>query len=176
MQTAPAESYLDVNVKARCRHPEKIQSILEEKGASFLGEDFQVDTFYEVEEGKMKLREGTIENLITHYLREEIEGEWRTRVFVYELFPAEAKKEQLLGHLHELGQVKKWRKIFFIDNVKFHLDRFENGECFVEIEAMDRTGQLGVMHIRQQAEEYKQLLSIHETDILTTSYIDLYEQ
>lgn len=174
MQIEPTDNYLDVNVKARYANLKMAEQLLLSNGAHFVGEDIQVDTFYQVHVGKMKLREGTIENLITHYLREIVNGEWQTRVFVYEKFPPEELKKKLLGHLPVLSQVRKTRRIFFIGNVKFHLDRFDNGDSFVEIEAIDKLGTLGVDHIRRQADEFSKLLSIQSHDILTQSYVDLY--
>jgi adenylate cyclase, class 2 len=174
MESTKTELYADVNVKAYCQRLPEVESLLLQHGAAFKGEDLQTDTFYETSVGKLKLREGSIENLVTHYVREEIEGEWRTRVFLYEKFPTDARKRELLGALRVIGRVQKKRKIFFIDNVKFHLDQFEGQKNFIEVEAIDLHGNLGLEKIRQQAEHYKKLLQIHDQDILTNSYIDMF--
>jgi adenylate cyclase class 2 len=69
--------------------------------------------------------------------------------------------------------VIKSRKIYWIDNVKFHIDRFPDHQTFVEIEAIDLEGNLGIELISRQAEKYKELFSIREYDILKESYIDM---
>jgi adenylate cyclase class 2 len=69
--------------------------------------------------------------------------------------------------------VKKAREIYFIDNVKFHLDRVEGLGEFVEIEAIDLDGSLGEAHLRNQCEHYLQLFQIKPEDLLAQSYSDL---
>jgi adenylate cyclase, class 2 len=165
-------SYLDINIKARYAAPQRAEEILMSAGARYLGEDVQTDTFFDVPVGKMKLREGNIENLITHYLREEVDGRILTKVYVYEKNPSPSIKAQLLGGLQRMGVVKKNRKIFFIGNVKFHIDRFENGKSFVEIEAMNGDGKYSHAEISRQAQYFIELLSISNEDIVKSSYID----
>lgn len=168
-----AEQYMDVNVKARCRMPELVEQRIREAGADYLGEDYQTDTFYKVEFGKLKVRKGKIENLITHYQRVTVGDEWHTQVWLYEFNPDTKRIAELTKNRELIGKIAKRRKIFFIANVKFHLDTLEGGESFVEIEAMDRNGDLGRAHLSAQARYYRQLLEIREEDILKSSYIDL---
>jgi adenylate cyclase, class 2 len=66
MQPDNPEVYLDVNVKARCAHPEIVEAILLKHAARFVGEDFQVDTFFSRAVGKNNLREGNIEYQVKH--------------------------------------------------------------------------------------------------------------
>lgn len=60
---------LNVEIKARCNEPEKIRSILKNHKADFIGNDHQLDTYFKVDEGRLKLREGTIENNLIYYRR-----------------------------------------------------------------------------------------------------------
>jgi adenylate cyclase class IV len=69
--------------------------------------------------------------------------------------------------------VKKSREIYFIDNVKFHLDNVAPLGTFAEIEAIDKTGTLGAEHLRKQCEHYLQLLHIAPGDLLSHSYSDM---
>ncbi len=165
-------SYLDINIKARCNEPLRAEEILHSLGATYIGEDFQTDTFFEVSVGKMKLREGNIERLITHYLREERGGRIHTRVFVFEKNPTPAFKSQLLDGRKVLGTVTKRRKIYFIGNIKFHIDRFEDGSAFIEIEAMNGDGKVATSELEKQADEFATRLSISQEDIVKSSYID----
>ncbi|MDZ7797255.1 MAG: hypothetical protein U5N56_09560 [Candidatus Marinimicrobia bacterium] len=68
---------------------------------------------------------------------------------------------------------RKERKIFFIDNVKFHIDTVRGLGSFVEIEAINRDGTLGTEHIRDQCGHYMHLLDIREKDLCTASYSDM---
>ena len=69
--------------------------------------------------------------------------------------------------------VDKQREIYFIDNVKFHIDQVEGLGSFVEIEAIDATGQLGIEKLRQQCDYYIALLEINPEDLVETSYSNL---
>jgi adenylate cyclase class IV len=171
--SAEALEYADFSVKARCTAADQVERTLMEIGAVYCGEDFQTDTYFEVPIGKLKLREGNIENLLTHYLREDDGSKMKTTVFVYEKDPDETLTKRYTESRPIIGRVVKRRKIFWIGNVKFHVDRFEGGKSFVEIEAIDRHGLLGLETIRSQAEKYQQLLFIRPEDVVKESYIDM---
>jgi adenylate cyclase, class 2 len=165
--------YADFSIKARCDNLAEAENRLMKLRPEFIGEDLQTDTYFQVPIGRMKLRQGNIENLLTHYYREESGGKMRTTVFLYERNPTDQSVKNHTAGLSSLGQVIKRRRIFFVDNVKFHFDRFDDGLMFIEIEAIDSDGSLGVDFICKQAEEYKQLMGIRDEDVLTGSYIDL---
>ena len=69
--------------------------------------------------------------------------------------------------------VDKRRKIYFIDNVKFHIDTVKGLGSFVEIEAIDKTGNIGKKKLLQQCNKYLKLLNISNKDLLSNSYSDL---
>jgi predicted adenylyl cyclase CyaB len=166
-------AYADFSIKARCNNLTTAEERLLKLNPDFVGEDLQTDTYFYVPVGRMKLREGNIEHLLTHYHREESDGKMKTTVFLYERDPSPQQVLHHTGKLARLGQVIKRRRIFFVNNVKFHLDQFDDGQMFVEIEAIDRDGSLGIDFIRKQAEEYKVAMGISDKDVLTDSYIDL---
>jgi len=70
-------------------------------------------------------------------------------------------------------EVVKAREIFFIENVKFHLDTVEKLGTFVEIEAIDGDGSIGEEKLLLQCEHYMKLFGIKEEDLLSTSYSDM---
>jgi len=69
--------------------------------------------------------------------------------------------------------VDKKRDIYFIDNVKFHLDTVKDLGNFVEIEAIDRSGERDEATLREQCGRFMQLLEISESDLVSYSYSDL---
>jgi predicted adenylyl cyclase CyaB len=69
--------------------------------------------------------------------------------------------------------VGKKRRIYFIDNVKFHIDEVEALGSFVEIEAIDRDGRIPPEHLRRQCDEYLNLFGIRDEDLISESYSDL---
>jgi len=123
--------HLNVEIKARCRHPEKIREILEGRQARFVGLDQQVDTYFHVPHGRLKLREGNIENALIHYQRSDQAGPKNSEVQLYR--PGPNLKSILSAALGVKVVVDKRRQIYFIENVKFHLDEVPPLGTFVEI-------------------------------------------
>lgn len=50
-----------IEIKAKCSDPERIREILRGQNARYVGKDHQVDTYFEVHRGRLKLREGKID-------------------------------------------------------------------------------------------------------------------
>ena len=164
--------YADITIKAFCPDPAETESILLEHNADYVGLDVQTDTFYEADYGRLKHRQGNIENVLIHYNRERSGSMHQTEVLLYLKNPGVATVEQVCGGKKVLAQVRKLRKIFFIGNVKFHIDHLEGIGHFIEIEAIDLDGSLGLEVLKQQCEHYKELLQIDEEDLINDSYID----
>src|SRR5689334_5975370 len=128
--------YKDYTIKARISSSDLLGGKLKKLNARFHGTDQQTDTYFETSVGKLKLREGTIENLITHYERTFDDGAEKTQVFRYDVNPSQDEIEKLKSSHRQIGVVKKERKIFFMDHIKVHLDKLPNGDEFIEIEAI----------------------------------------
>ncbi|MFD2515506.1 class IV adenylate cyclase [Pontibacter locisalis] len=165
--------YADITIKARCENPEDAESILLGLNAVFQGQDVQTDTYYETDNGKLKHRQGNIENVLIHYRRTYLGEAQKTEVFLYLKNPSAGTVAEICHGKGVLGQVKKIRKIFFIDNVKFHLDQIEGLGSFIEIEAIDLEGSVGLEVLQQQCDYYKDLLQISDEDLVTSAYTDL---
>ena len=165
--------YADISIKARCPDPAEIENILLQHKADYVGLDVQTDTFYEADYGKLKHRQGNIENVLIHYNRQRSGYAQQTEVLLYLKNPGSATVAQICNGRKMLSQVRKLRKIFFIGNVKFHIDHLEERGHFIEIEAIDLDGSLGIEVLKQQCDHYKKLLQIADEDLINDSYIDL---
>ncbi|MCU0332658.1 MAG: class IV adenylate cyclase, partial [Ignavibacteriaceae bacterium] len=141
--------------------------------ADFKGVDHQVDTYFKVHSGRLKLREGNIENHLIHYERENKSGPKKSLVTLYKYGPDQNLKEILTKSLGVLVVVDKQREIYFIDNVKFHLDKVVGLGTFVEIEAIDKDGSIGSAKLLEQCKYYLNLLNISQKDLVEKSYSDL---
>ena len=166
-------SHLNVEIKARCNRPNAIRKILRDRNAAFKGIDHQTDTYFRSPNGRLKLREGNIENCLIHYDRENRPGPKESHVVLYETRPGSPLKEILSKSLGVLVIVEKQREIYFIDNVKFHIDTVERLGSFVEIEAIDKTGALGKDELQRQCEGYVELFQIQSDDLIHCSYSDM---
>lgn len=165
--------HLNVEIKAHCSDPDRIRAILREQGAEEIGLDHQVDTYFQVNHGRLKLREGNIENSLIQYYRPDQAGPKKSEVTLYQSEPGSSLKEALTRALGVRVVVDKKREIYFIDNVKFHLDTVEGLGHFVEIEAIDLDGTLGVDYLQEQCEHYLELFGIPSGDLLEQSYSDM---
>ena len=128
-------THLNIEFKAVANNIEALEEKLLSLSPKFIGEDHQKDTYYDVQIGRLKLREGNIENALIWYQREDIAGAKQSDILLYQHAPDEALK-QILVKLHGIKiVVDKIRKIYFVDNVKFHFDRVKGLGTFIEVEA-----------------------------------------
>ncbi|MFZ5392203.1 MAG: class IV adenylate cyclase [Patescibacteria group bacterium] len=165
--------HINIEIKAKTNRQDEIREMLKSKKADFKGVDHQVDTYYNVKFGRLKLREGEIENYLIHYDRENQVGPKQSNVILYKSDPKSSLKEILVKSLGVLVVVDKMREIYFIDNVKFHLDLVQDLGTFMEIEAIDETGNIGKEKLQAQCEEFIDLFQIKKEDLLAESYSDL---
>jgi predicted adenylyl cyclase CyaB len=69
--------------------------------------------------------------------------------------------------------VTKQRKIYFIENVKFHFDHINELGSFVEVEAIDKDGSIGIEKLKKQCDYYIRLFGITQDQFIAESYSDL---
>ena len=74
--------------------------------------------------------------------------------------------------------VNKIRKIFFIENLKFHFDSIEEIGTFVEVEAINNTREVGsdsyrIEKLKEQCNQYADLFEIKSEDYISISYSDM---
>jgi len=168
-------SHLNVEIKARCNDPEAVLQRLQRLGAVLQGVDRQVDTYFHAATGRLKLRSGNIENSLIHYLREDRAGPKDSHVTLLATHAEESEALRILlaGALGIVVEVDKLRHILWIDNVKFHVDEVGGLGAFVEIEAINSTGEIGKVSLLAQCEHYLELLGIAEAELEARSYSDL---
>lgn len=165
---------LNIEIKASCSNPEIIEEILLENNAKYIGEDHQIDTYFNTKKGRLKLREGKIENSLILYNRIETKGLKKSEVILYKPKDDIKDLKQILVNTLKIWViVDKTRKIFFIDNVKFHIDNVKNIGSFIEIEAIDKEGNIGEEKLKEQCTKYIKLLKVKSSDLIDKSYSDL---
>lgn len=60
-----------------------------------------------------------------------------------------------------------------MDNVKFHFDEVEGLGSFIEVEAIDETGEIGLEKIQQQCDHYAAFFEIATDEFMSFSYSDM---
>ena len=163
----------NVEIKARCPDPDRIRHLLEVAGAVFRGVDVQRDTYFHVPHGRLKLREGTIENNLIYYHRPDQAAPARSDVMLHAISPGTGLGALLTAALGVRVVVQKRREIYFAENVKFHIDEVEHLGAFVEIEAIDRDGSLDEVLLLAQCRRFIDHLGIEEAQLVEASYSDL---
>jgi len=168
-------SFLNVEIKARCATPDAIRQYLLTHDAEFRGLDQQTDTYFQVLNGRLKLREGNIENNLIQYNRPDQAGPKNSDFKLVKVPDAAGLKAALTASLGIKVVVQKKREIYFIGNVKFHVDEVPGLGSFVEIEA----GNIGVgagfdqPALLQQCQHYMSELGIRDEDLIQVSYSDM---
>jgi len=166
---------INYEIKARTTKykQDKIRKILLQNFAKFIGVDNQVDTYLKVEEGRLKIRKGDIENCLVYYNREYKEDSKQSNVELYSLLK-HSYLEKIIRKTHDiLVIIDKKREIYFINNLKFHIDDVQELGKFVEIEAISENEKIPLEKIKKQCEYYKSLFGINNKDLIKDSYSDM---
>ncbi|MEJ7768534.1 MAG: class IV adenylate cyclase, partial [Chitinophagaceae bacterium] len=113
------------------------------------------------------------ENSLIYYDRKNDIGPKQSDFNVVAVTDGELLNALLTTSLGVVTVVVKEREIYFLKNVKFHLDTLQDLGCFVEIEASNKYADLQIETLRKQCEFYMQQLFIHDDDLIHVSYSDM---
>jgi adenylate cyclase class 2 len=166
-------SFLNVEIKARCTDPGFIRNYLVASNAVFKGTDNQTDTYFNVARGRLKLREGNIENNLIYYERTNQAGPKNSHFKLVKVEDASGLKETLSQSIGIKVVVEKKREIWYIGNVKFHIDEVPGLGSFVEIEAGNILADLPAQQLKEQCEFYLKEFRIGEEALVEVSYSDM---
>jgi adenylate cyclase, class 2 len=164
---------LNYEFKAKTDRLNELEELLKKQSPEFKGEDHQVDTYFNVQHGRLKLREGNIENSLIHYHRQNVAGAKQSDVILYHHEPGKALKDALVAALGIKVVVSKRRKIYFMGNIKFHFDHIDSLGSFLEVEAIDSDGSYSIDKLREQCEKYAEMFELKPEDYVAVSYSDL---
>lgn len=161
--------------KAKVDNPETYEKLLLKLDPVFIGTDHQVDTYFNVNKGRLKLREGTIENALIQYNRENVHDSRLSEVILYKHVPDASLKAILVQQFGVKVIVDKMRRIYFVGNVKFHFDVVEQLGTFLEVEAIDSEGKLSLEELKAQCDRYFNYFGLDKSQLIDGSYSDLLE-
>ena len=166
-------SHTNIEIKARTTRSDKIREYLLANDAHYKGTDVQTDTYFNVAFGRLKLRQGNIENSLIFYNREDIAGLKQSDFELLHVTNGDRLKAILANAMGVKIEVKKSREIYYIANVKFHIDTLERLGNFVEIEATNIGCDLSIKHLREQCRFYVREFGIKDEDFIAVSYSDM---
>ena len=164
---------INIEIKASCADPGAVEQFLGSRAARFAGLDHQTDTYFRVAHGRLKLRQGNIENNLIWYQRPDQDGPKQSDFRLVPVPDPELLKQVLADSCGILVEVRKHRQIWYIDHVKFHIDEVPGLGNFVEIEAFNEDGRIGIAQLRSDVDRYLAELGIQPGHLLSRSYSDM---
>jgi adenylate cyclase class 2 len=165
----------NVEIKARCSDLGRAKSVAEKLGARFVGTDRQIDTYFRVPKGRLKVRQSSLSGgQLIPYLRPDENGPKACEYAVIQLNDPTQVVNLLSAILGVSTTVRKTRTIYLLDNVRIHLDDVEDLGSFLEFEAVCETdGANETARNRDRVEVLLRQFGVKETDLVKGSYHEL---
>lgn len=167
---------VNIEIKARVKNIEALKSRIESLYHIEPQEINQVDTFFKLEKGRLKLRSfAKDKGELIFYERSNSSGPKRSDYFIYKTQNPEELKKLLQISLGIRGVVRKKRFFYLVANTRIHLDEVENLGSFLELEVI-LNPKLAENEGKQIAKDFINKLDIDEKDLIDLAYIDLLEK
>ncbi len=160
-----------LELKARLPRPSQARRWAEANAAP-QGVIHQVDTYFPVSSGRLKLREVGQEGTLIFYRRENVPLEKRSEVDLVAVDRPAALREVLAEALGVAVVVEKERAIYRWREVQIHLDEVEGLGSFLEFER-SLSGVEDEAAAHAEFAELRETLGVREEDLVAGSYSDL---
>jgi predicted adenylyl cyclase CyaB len=127
----------NIEIKAKYSNLSKAKLIAQEIGACFEGAQHQLDTYFNVKEGRLKLREiFSQESQLIFYVRPNETGVKLSEYVIYPVQNADHLKYILKSALGVKQIVEKQREIYLYEEIRIHLDQVKHLGNFLEFEGV----------------------------------------
>ena len=162
-----------VELKAKIDNVDKVREKILKLNAEFIGKFRQIDTYFNVPKGRLKLREveGKPHAQLIYYERENIATPKKSEVFILEISNPEEFKEKTEKILGIKSVVDKVREVYVYRETKIHLDSVKRLGCFIEFEK--ETSDLEIENCRKFLEKLMEKLKIKRENLIELSYGEL---
>ncbi len=166
----------NIEIKARVRNFADICQRAEALSGA-VGEVIpQVDTFFRVDKGRLKLRDlGAGRAQLIFYQRPDRDGPKRSDYHIAAIADPENLIRVLSMAYGIRGVVKKTRYLYLVGQTRVHVDNVEGLGHFMELEVVLRDGQADAEG-QAIAEDLMQKLGVQKSDLLEGAYMDLIEK
>jgi predicted adenylyl cyclase CyaB len=164
---------LNIELKARCDDLGRLRDACASLGAEAQEPERQIDTYFGVAQGRLKLRESLRSGAeLIYYMRPDVAGARESHYEIYQVEDAEGLKALLKRALGVQAVVAKRREIYLIGNVRVHLDKVQGLGSFVELEGIvDHQAEL--FHVAEEVRRLEHALGIDTPSLVKESYADL---
>lgn len=163
-----------IELKAKVDNPTAIAGWLSKHGARKVGTFHQIDTYYQVPQGRLKLREveGSPNAELIYYEREDVAGPKRSSVIILDIPDPHSLKQILTRVAGIKAVVDKIREIFLYENIQVHLDQVSGLGSFVEFELTAAQTLKHQEPASAKVERLRREMGISPKDLLKGSYSD----
>jgi len=162
-----------VELKAKIDNIDKVREKILKLNAEFIGKFHQIDTYFNVPKGRLKLREveGKPYAQLIYYERENIATPKKSEVFILEISNPEEFKEKTEKILGVKSVVDKVREVYVYRETKIHLDSVKKLGCFIEFEK--ETLESEIEETKSFLEKLMKKLEIRWENLIESSYGEL---
>jgi adenylate cyclase class IV len=164
----------NIEIKVECDDLDRVCQSALESGATDVGTFEQIDTFFSVPKGRLKLRqEGSAGRLIAYERTDRAE----LRISSFDNVELEEPGKALVvlrRVLPVIGVVRKTRHLLILHSTRIHLDVVESLGSFVELETIVTTQSLA--EAQAEAELVAKTLGVDKMRAVPVAYIDLLDE
>ncbi|MDE2181167.1 MAG: class IV adenylate cyclase [candidate division NC10 bacterium] len=164
---------LNIELRAHCDDLGRLRERCESLGAEGQEPERQVDTYFTVSHGRLKLRESLESGAeLIYYIRDDVVGARESHYELYQVEDAEGLKAMLAQALGVSVVVAKRRETFVLGNVQIHLDKVQGLGSFVELHGtVDESGELPL--VADEVQDVQRALGIDSQSLVKESYATL---
>jgi predicted adenylyl cyclase CyaB len=165
----------NIEIKARYSDLAQARRIAKQLKARFVGRAKQVDTFYKVSQGRLKLRESSLKGAeLIPYVRPNVRGPKTSQYVVLPVTDPTKTKLLFKGLLGVEGVVEKTRDLFLLGNVRIHLDQVRGLGNFLEFEAVMPKDSAKIRRAEtRKVEKLLKIFQVSPKDMIDISYRDM---
>jgi predicted adenylyl cyclase CyaB len=166
----------NIEIKARVGDIELLRAIVERISDTPCAVLEQEDTFFNVPQGRLKLRLlGSGQGQLVYYERRDESGPKRSDYMLSPVADPDSLRELLTTALGVRGVVSKTRWLYHVGATRIHLDEVEGLGHYLELEVVLAEGDTPAGGLAE-AERLMAELGVEESDLVEGAYIDLLER
>ncbi len=164
----------NIEIKAKIRDYEKIKILIEDLCGIPIQTEHQEDTFFNTQNGRLKLRKSDNQSEIIYYNRPNSFEPKQSNIAISFTENPDTLKSVLSKSLGICGVVNKKRILYKYAQTRIHLDDVKGLGKFIELEVVLKSNQTS---IDGETIAYKLMdkFGIQKTDLIDVAYIDLIE-
>lgn len=166
---------MNIEIKAKIENLKRTKKIIENLPSKRIACYIQKDTYFNVKEGRLKLRE--IEDRdpaqLIYYNRENIPCPKRSNLLIFEAKNSGMLKEILGKALGIKIVVEKRRELYDYKGTRIHLDLVKNLGSFIEFEKPTENREEDIRESRKFLNTLLKKLKINKRNLMKGSYSDM---